>query len=235
MGQFDATFGTIISKIIPPILRQPKMLAWFRSLVIPIQQLHDFIFGSYQNGFVGSKWSAGTYTIGANVQYKDGAVYQCIVPTTINEPSQSTDWMLIQSNFIGAQERAQYNGQKLVLEYALNKWFDTTFKQPTSYSGGTYLPKSDIYIVNNANEIGSMWMAKDDTVGIPNAYMANDDLYNEFFMGNSYGVTEFHFTIMIPTAVWTALGADAPTRNGQIMDFANNYVIAGVTYNIVTY
>jgi len=37
-----------------------------------------------------------------------------------------TNWLKIQDNFIGVNELVKYNGQLIVFEHAINKWFNVT-------------------------------------------------------------------------------------------------------------
>ena len=53
---------------------------------------------------------------------------------------------------------------------------------------------------------------------------------------DGYSVTtQYNFTIFIPSAVYTALAADAATREKIVRAFADKYVPVGIFYEIQTY
>ena len=62
-------------------------------------------------------------------------------------PSNTNVWEVVNNNFIGVAERDLYFNQKLTLEYALNRYFNTTFRQPNGVTMSA--THSDIYISDN--------------------------------------------------------------------------------------
>ena len=207
-------------------------------------------------------WIAGTYTSGNVVLYFDGNYYQVLVATTSNPPS-STDWGLlnfdpttkttsycwykIAPSYIGAQERAQYNSQKLIMEYALNRWFRTTFRQPTSYRDGTvaytvnatsilgiwYLSAggynvSDIFITTVAVTYPTLLVAdvKLGLVGdIPNFSVVSDSAI-------SGSDTTYKFIVWIPTSLSVALGVSYVEIISSVV---NKMLMAGTSYTVQVY
>lgn len=238
MGLYDADFSQQTLNLIPPNKRNKITLAFLGVYAAEFQYLRDLLFDTRANGFSGAIWSAGAYTLGQRVRYIDRSVYEVVVASTSATPGTSTDWLKIQNIWIGSRERIKYNGKKLLLEYILNKWFDTVFRQPTAYTAATpdatayYTPKSDIFITNTAlvNNVFRVGITESESsfVSISEAE-AVDAVFDDY----SFSATSF--TINVPVAVWTALGADAPTRDGAIRALADKYVIAGILYKIVTY
>ena len=97
--------------------------------------LLDFRVGSaYPN------WIPATYNKGVRVVYKF-SVYECTEDGTTTTPP-GEGWQLYLSNFIGSDLRKYFTGQKVVLEFALNEYYQTQFRQPPLVS--------DIYITNSS-------------------------------------------------------------------------------------
>lgn len=146
-------------------------------------------------------------------------------------------WIQVQPNFIGANERASYNCQKKIYEYALNKWFNTTWKQPAA-------GQPDIYITNNT--INSLQFYFSQVT--KNSFWARstDLTYSKFFRGANSFVQQYCFSINIPVADYNALidtgieapvaaGGNSPLRDGVVCSFADTLCPVGAIYNIITY
>jgi hypothetical protein len=46
---------------------------------------------------------------------------------------------------------------------------------------------------------------------------------------------QYNFTINVPSALFATLGNNLTNRENTIRSFADKYVLAGITYNIITY
>lgn len=208
-------------------------------------------------------WQSQNYVVGQIVFYAlDQSLYLCIQNTTSDQdPNDITYWQFysrpgcmwiqVQPNFIGANERASYSCQKTIYEYALNKWFNTTFRQPltpdTSDSG------SDIYITNNTINQPQFYFFPNTQGGSYYSlatYLSGIYPSKYFFPSNTF--TQINdFSIYIPVAVYNALVTttspfgEAPVtpgpttlgtkRNGIVRAFADLLCPAGANYNIITY
>lgn len=146
-------------------------------------------------------------------------------------------WIPVQSNFIGANERASYSCSKLIFEYALNKWFGTTFRQPPV---GT----SDIYITTNSNSNNELYVFSNARNAVFS--VAKQDVQYIYSETPATGVADF--SIYFPTAIYNALSAETPVsagttiipsnpslRNSIVRTFADTLNCAGMVYYIVTY
>lgn len=233
---YDYTVSLIAKSLSPLRYRKVGWQALFSSMLSPMQWLRDLFFEDYAAGFTGNKWSAGAYLKGDRVRYKNHSVYEAQADTS-GEPSVSDDWMKIQEIWIGATERSKYNGGKLLLEYALNKWFDTQFRQPTANVADPlfYTPKSDIYIKNiiPANQVFIFSNSITTASKFSNSGFAN-------FFQNLIDFDATCFTINIPTAVYDALLPGEPTgttanKDKIVRSFADKYVAAGIIYTITIY
>lgn len=207
-------------------------------------------------------WQSQNYIAGQIVTYSDGNAYICILATTSSQsPADATYWQFygspgclwvkVTGNFIGANERASYSCQKTIYEYALNKWFNTTFRQPltvlTSDSG------SDIYITNNTLVTNDFYFFPLTAGG--NYFLSATNINNKtmplskYFFPSNIFTQQFDFSIYIPVTVYNnlistsveaavSIGPVVPhltLRDGVVRAFADLLCPAGAIYNIITY
>jgi hypothetical protein len=219
---YDIDFSEFTPQMLPPDKRYTRFEAWTNIVLSPIQYLRNLWFGSYRTGSEAPAYASGTYAKYAQVRYNK-IVYESLKNANTDIPTVTASWKEVQQNFIGLSERIYYTGQKLTLEYAMNKWFGTTFRQPNSVS--------DIYITNNALAISVFRVAADeDSSSVVLAEASPEFVINDY----NFAVT-YNFTINCPVAVYNALSAVAGNREKIFRAFVDKYVPAGITYNIVTY
>lgn len=222
MSIYDINYNTLATQTLPPDKRFTRMVAFLRILLSPLQYLNNLWFVGYRTGTLAPAYASGTYAKYAQVKYNK-IVYESLISGNTAIPTDTTKWKVVQTNFIGLFERITYNGQKLVLEYALNKWFGTTFRQPPSVS--------DIYI--STNSIGTPFFRSSGVEAISSS--VRNDGSSEFVI-NSYTVAiQYNFTIFVPVAVYNALDPAMVNNEAIFRAFANKYIPAGLTYNITTY
>lgn len=227
---YDQNEGEIARNLLPINKRQPIWISWLTALNSAVQYDHDLLFNTYADGSNYTDWLSGTtYNYGDRVRYDDNAVYEMVgnsgYVSTI-APNLDTDyWFKVADTFIGVRERARYTGQKLMMEYALNRWFRTTFRQPS-------VGVSDIYIVNAGNIQTNFWLSNGNGLV---SYMSNSNAFQRFYLGNSYTFDPFDFTIYIPVAVYVALNPTPANREGIVRAQADKYCQAGKRYKISTY
>jgi hypothetical protein len=225
MALYDFDNEIVAEQLTPPVLRESKLLAWLYVLTKPIQNKWALIFEDYKDESVYSNYNgATTYNFGDRVIWDDKAVYEATYtnPLGVAEsfsgtpPSVLLFWTKVNDIFIGANERVKYSSQKLLFEYALNKFFIT----------------SGIYITNNFVDTGNVFVM--DTDSTESSLMPLDSLYQEDYMDYTatYATAIYDYTIFVPVAFHTSLGANA---DGLIANFANKYNLEGMQYNILTY
>ena len=222
MSIYTYSVNYISEKLLPPSLRGSKHLAWLKTILKPIQNLWYRIFNDYKDGSLYVDYDNTTaYVETERVVWTDKRVYECILATTGNLPSDSTYWNLINDNFIGASERAKYNSQKIVFEYSLNKWFRVPIGDP------------QIYIINNAIATSGFIMGATGSYSSPMAY---DSYFSTTAMGEDYYVTTLYdYTIYFPVLVFNAQGSTTANREQAIRNFADIYNLVGMQYNVITY
>lgn len=227
---FGINFYRESQQMSPPNKRDQGHLAWYDSLLYPLQWLFDLFFTQYAQGFTGPKWSAISFNKGDRVRYIDRGVYEALQNVTgADVPGTSANWLKVSDLWIGANERVLYDGRKLALEYALNKWFDNgsfspTFRQPPLVS--------DIFITNNIVVVNQLKIGVSDigdAIGIDESFTTNGIPIQEI------ADNPIAFGVNVPVALWTSLGSTSTDRDNVIRSIVDKYVIAGIKYNVLTY
>jgi hypothetical protein len=233
MAIWNINFSTLWQQLLPPILRQPVEEAWGTSLTYPLQY-NNVLFTDYLTGSTYPLYvSATTYTTGERVIYIDRGVYENLSGSTGVYPfSGSTNWELVNSNYIGAIERSQYNARKLDYEFALNRWFEVSGFCPTViYTAITQslfaASAQTIYIENNVVTSAVFMMGNS---GLYSGKMAANSLYSTVYMGDSFsGVSNNNYTIWVPNIYYSALSESI------IASFADTINMGGMGYSVSGY
>lgn len=221
---YDIDYDKLVLGNLPPDKRFSKTTQFVRKLLYPLQYNRDIYLGQYADGSTATLWvNSTTYSKYDQVIYKS-VVYESLIDSNLNiNPTDQTAWRVIIPNFIGVNERINYNGIKLIFEYAINKYFGTTFRQPPNVS--------DIYITTYAKPFNVFVVGADESnssvvysAGSPN-YVINDYDFAAYV----------NMEINIPSAVFNALDPSAANCDKIVRNFANNYLLAGIDYNIITY
>lgn len=227
-------------QMLPPTKRAyPFWYAWVKALVSQSKRLNG-IFSEYINGNTASYYNGSTvYNNGDEAVYNYQTYKSMVDGNTGNIPDQNTDkWLLISPSIIGTKVRTRFCYPKLTLEYALNLYFQKAltdngfigFKQPDSAIAPT---PSDINITNVTPTYTSFFVFADD--------IQSDDVYLNDSTGAVFdgeiisGASTYEFNVNIPSAVYVSINATAAIADTIIRQFLDKYVVAGVTYNIVTY
>ncbi len=217
MAIYDYDNQIIGEQLTPPVLRTTKQLAWINTLTAAIQNLWSLIFEDYRVGSVYPDYGFFTqYYVGDRVLFADKSIYECISNSLNISCLDTTKWVKVNDIFIGSDERVKYSAQKLLFEYALNKFFIS----------------SGIYITNNFIDVGDVFVM--DTDSTESSVMPLDSFYQEDYMDLSatYASGIYDYTIFVPIADYTSLGSSA---NAIIRTFADKYNLAGMQYDIQTY
>ena len=238
----------ISSDISPPPRRLPKWLAWLSSLLTPLQWDHDLLFSNgWTDGSTAPNWASGTtYTYGqrvVNTANEDLGVYELSnvagLTSTANPAKDTANWFKVLDTFIGVRERANYTGQGLVLEWALNRYFQVNQASLTFPWSGPILTGAgnQIYIGNNFNSFASFYLSNGST-GANTSYLSNNSRLSKSFLGNSYIVNGNNFTVYVPSAIAAAITANLPagqTYVNVITVFVQKYCQCNFNFNVTTY
>lgn len=220
---YDINFDDFAVQMLPPDKRYVRMTAWVRILLSPLQYLRDLWFGSYRTGSTAAQWTnSAPYPKYSLVKYNK-IIYESLIDNNTDLPTVVASWRVVQQNFIGLSERIYYNGQKLTLEYAMNTWFGTTFRQPPT--------ASDIYVSNNTVTV-PVFRSGGDEDSSSNVFT---DRSSEFVINSYTFSVAYNFTVYCPQAVYDALDPTLINNEKIFRAFVDKYVPAGVTYTITTY
>jgi hypothetical protein len=225
MTNYDFDNQQVGEQLDVPALRKPRNLAWSRVFTAPIQYLWEK-FMDWKDGYEYPAFNGlAVYQRGDRITYTDNVTYERIYqdpnfPVSGQPPDGFPQyWQVVNDNFIGAVERRKYNGQIIMLEYALNRWF----RNP--------LPANQIYIVNNVTN-SNFWVGN---TGAYSSTVPNLSQYSTSYVANANTVNQYDFTVMVPSALYTSLGPDANTREKRVRKFVDKYKISGISYDIQTY
>lgn len=224
MGLYDVNYSNAGQQLLPPDKRGSVMTRWVAAMLRPLQWLVDIKLNMWRNGSTAPPYlNSTTYGKGDLVVYRY-SVYESTVNGNLgNDPLNTTYWTKVQDNFIGTLERLKYNGHVLVLTYALNKYFGTVFRQPDNVS--------DIFITANVKPVAVFLVG--DTEGQSSKVYANT---SSEFVVNAYSFSSYtNMTIWVPVLVYDALDTDPANRERIIRNYADQYIVGGVTYNVDTY
>lgn len=228
MSIYDINYTDQVENNLPVEKRKPGFISWLVALLSAQKWRSDIFFNEYVQGSSAALWSpfVTLYPKGTRVNFFR-SIYEATrsVPSG-HFPTDANYWIKITEDYRGVNERVRYNSQKIILEFILNKWFNTTWVQPDSVSTPT---RPDIYIDNNNLPMPVFTVFED----------ANplSEVFTYDYLSNSYVMEEYTydvncFTIYVPVVIFTGLGADAEL---QIRTIADRYVIAGMIYNVTTY
>jgi len=225
---------TFAVNFLPPKKRLPIYKAWTKTLLTPLQVLYNTMFGTFKDGNAAADWDILTaYVVGDQVKYIDKSIYECWVAQTGELPTDTAYWFKIQDKFVGIEPRCKYNAQHLLLEWALNEWFGTTFVNTPG--------ASDIYIDTAGADLGAFYVGFTTT---ESSFVVYDDSEaTAYIQAEDLASAGVSFNINVPIAVANALTTEPPDtvpnissdRANIIRQIADLYVYAGIEYEIVTY
>src|SRR4051794_37031772 len=114
MGLFNIDFKKFGEALLPPDKRQPAQRAWVAAILAPLQWLRDRIFSDYkERASYPPSDALATYGKYMRVIFRY-SVYESLTDANAgNDPLDTNNWMLVQENFIGVDERVKYNGNVL--------------------------------------------------------------------------------------------------------------------------
>lgn len=216
MSFYDINFDQQAVDLLPPDKRGNPNIGFVRGLLKALQWSRDLVLGSYKTGNIAASYAGGTYNLYDQVLYKKGVYYSLVVNNTAT-PDDSTKWLLIQSNFIGVDERVKFNAQSLVLEYALNERFMGTYRPPPSAS------HSDIYFTKLGPVKYGFLIGQ--TIGSSVGQTISSD-----FIGHPLPFIRINnFQVNVLASIF------ALTSEKEIRGFVDLYVPIGINYTVVPY
>lgn len=218
MSLFDFNTETYANNNLPPDKREPKIFSFVKALLSALQTSTTY-FTLYQNGDVYTPWDVTEPYVIGDIVYYQGKNYIAIQDHTGRPPFDIAYWSVQNPSSLGSNERVRYQPNRLIFEYALNRYFGTEFRQPPL--------QSDIYITNTAYFNPSKIIG-----GIESNSSAVYTNRSEGVIINDYLVQfPYSFEINVPTVAYAAAGGN----DEAILNFANRITVAGKTPIIVVY
>jgi len=224
MGLFDINHYNQLANNLPVNKRTLKRFWWLVVLLKPAIWLYYTFFKVFKEGVEPPIWVSGTYTRDSVVRYAYKTYISLIdgntdVPTTSN-------WLELQDNHLGVDARVLFKANKLVLEYALNKYFDGTWCECKPIEAGY------IYITTNEIETGffRVGFASDKSSSVGFERSSEPIGYAPSAIG-----TQYAFTVNVQEDLWNDLAPTDDERENIMRNFIDRYNIAGLFYNFVTY
>lgn len=229
MSIYSLTYSIFWKQMLPPFKRLVNFLAWGAVVTKPLQWLRDLFFNDYADGLTYTLFGGATnYMIGDKVKYTTNGLYICVVDNTqFIEPTNTNNWIKISNEYVGLRHRANYTGQKKVLEYALNKRFNTTFQQPPT--------NSTIYLTKTQTDTNYFAVG----INYPNTSGAALNGFHALdFVGISYSYAQYELIIHVPNTTLSLIaGEGVPYTNGKkaVLNYANKLIFAGIEAQVVGY
>ena len=232
---------TFVLQHLVPNYRLPKFIAAVQSFLSGLTWRKG-VFDSYVSGDAQLPYNpATTYGIGNAVQYNFATYESLVNSNTGNQPDISpAAWVLRNTSFIGATERANYGAGDMKLTAQLNRYFQpvltangfTGFQQPPwpPDAGGVW---SSIYITN---AVSSFTGILSRTAGQP--YGISRTISNGLVsrtIGTASSISSYQFIVHIPLVVFNSLGANDPIRSSIVNKFVQKYAVSGTLWTIQTY
>jgi hypothetical protein len=212
---YNIDYNQKVIETLVPDKRQPKTTAYLQQLAREVSQNHSQLTKLYKQYQLADNWTNVFFPRNSVVRYAK-AIYVAVEDTT-DEPTYSNAWLLVSPNFMGNDFRLAIRGERLILDYALNTWFNTTFRQ---------LPAtSDIYLVTNTITESAF------VVGSTEFESSNifQNVSSQFVINSYSFANQYNLTIKIPIAVFNALGTTDEIRKSIIKNFADLYISAGMS------
>lgn len=217
-----------VEELLPSDYRLPVNIKLVQSLLSALKWVRDLFFDSYFYGNVPAKYAAGTYAYLDQVTYKK-KVYLSLIDGNTDAPTTS-NWLLVQDDFLGLKERMLYNGSRLSLEYALNRKFETTFRQPATPSG-VGDAKSDIYFeAGTPTSVGFLIGATE-----PKSSSVGKTKSSGYIGSDSPLIYAIHFNIKVPSATMATIGATLQEQTTTISNFVRQYLPTSINFGIIAY
>ena len=227
MALYDIDIAQFIQDVIPNSKRTKEIKAFLNGLLSGFSRtwltVLDYMRGADVSSLT-ALWTAGTYFQYEQVIYlPNGGVYECVVSSTSQEPSAGSDWVRLLDTFIGVDESKNFTGDNLVLEYALNRRFNSTFNQEPT--------QSDTYIETVIQPDAMFQIGGDEN----NSSAIYSDTCTEQVTAEDTTTSNISMNIKIKTATWTTLGANDAKRTATVREFVDRYLTAGIYYGIIVY
>lgn len=230
---YSINTSNFINNLLPPQKRTIVQEAWLNALNHAADWLNrnfnEYIYGvTYSYYTASATYSMGNRVIGglANNNY----IYESITNSNIgNTLSNINYWEYVNNNFIGVNERDLYFDQKMTMEWALNRWYNTRFVQNTGVTSSA--THSDIYITDNTVLSTTFLVSPSDFLSSKVYPSGSSAFVSPSASITSGAATTGWYTIHVPVAVYNAI----PGGSQSVVNFTNKYNYASIPFGVVSY
>lgn len=262
---YSLNTDTFNQQLLPPTKRKPKAKAWGRVLLNGLQWVRDRFFEDYVEGNTDVRvlnYDAGLTFNPPELVYYGGVVYECILASTGNLPTNPT-YFSVKSFSVGDRinfiDKAVY--ECILLNTggigALNSiyWIKVQdiflgIKERTKANSQVMLfeymlnkyfgtdfnypaTTNDIYIAQYATQIQTFYMGRS---GDNSSYMPRDSAYQFNYLSRNYlSPIVTHYAINVPAATYNSLASNDADRESIIRSFADKFNMAGIVYEVIKY
>jgi hypothetical protein len=147
---YDVDYKQVIKELYPTHKRNDILLSKVYSLFGDNLNLINTLFKYFRDGATCGNWDNITvYNFQSLVVYQRKVYYKNEITDGYVagvKPADTTYWIKVLDDFIGLSEKIYFGPQDIILEYALNRIFQTTFRQPSQIFDTTvlYTPTSQV-------------------------------------------------------------------------------------------
>lgn len=220
MFNYNIDFNIQFNSLLPTFFRLSKFKAYLQALTKPIakRQADDvkYVFGSGTLPI----WSTTTVTNKGSRVRRGAAVYEQTsddAKLSNVDPLLETKFVKVFDDFRGLKHRIRHNSQKLALEYILNEFLGTTFRQPAAGN-------SDVFIELRPQETKFLWIGE---IPEESGYIVRDATETQVKMivnqASEINVESVDFVVRYPS---TLTAVQLKEIDGIVM----KYLLYGVTY-----
>jgi len=221
---YQFTVALFVDRNLPPDKRFDPMSNWVTALLSPIQYVQKMLY-RFVNGSGDSEFNIVTsYSFGSFIVYQNKVYFKYTSGSNATNypPSDTNNWYKVMDGKFGIEVKKNWYSGRLTLEYILNTYFGTDYKNPAMGISDIYITnpsRGDAYFTTYATPIGTSVFDSSNSLSAVYEGAVNID-------------SVISFTINVPIATHTAIGADADSK---IKSVIKDYVYAGINYTVTTY
>jgi hypothetical protein len=236
MSIYDVDYKQAIKELYPTHKRNAILLRKAYSLFGDNLNLIDTLFKYFRDGATCGNWdNTSVYDFQSLVVYQRKVYYKNEYLTGYVagvKPTDTTYWIKVLDDFIGISEKIYFGPQKIILEYALNRIFQTTFRQPP-YDYADPTKHSDIYIINNITTSSNENIGIDDT---ESASISLNDAESDYAISLEDGDSTIKdFTVWVPNSVLASLASSPTDQKAIVSSVVTRYKLSGFLFDVQGY
>lgn len=231
MGLFNFNKEQIVSNLTPINKRVSGFLRFLYGLFEGVKDIFFLSESSYtgQSGVVDIHNTVSTYSLGNIVQdIASGNIYESLIAFNTDTLDNTASWRKISSSIIGMQESVRYDASNIMLIYALNKRYQTTF-----------LPDPNVFTsdINITGIVDGLPMFQVGGVETNSSYInaANPNSSDGYICSANTASYQIGFTVNVPSAWWSTYFTTLTDCELSIRNYLKPLVPIGIYYEVTDY